>query len=399
MADPKLLDDEELLLQLELALAPIFYPAPRPEGINHVLQAVAAHGVVASAADTARATPKPVAVRARSRLAGVVGLGRAEPSRWRRRWTAVALAALTTTAGSGVAFAAGAVLPEPLRVAARTVGLPVDSPAVTAVRQGESELRRRLDEVERSGATAARVTAVTQAAALLSARLVRLDPGDRARVGAEPGRLLDEAALVARRWQAAQEARAAVTGPPPSPASPASPAPGASAPVVTTSAVLAGSPVSPAPRPFVRAVTPTPAPRLDAPAPARQPGPDRSRERFAPTRSTTPGAWATRSTSTRPKATADPGARERFGGPAAEHIWTCPSSSSTASWAGPSSLSTGGGCATPAASSDPILASALVSHASSARCGAHTESPASGSRSHSRSRSSGHLPRSARATC
>jgi hypothetical protein len=146
----------------------------------------------------------------------VVALHQGRPRRHAGVWTRARLAAAavigTTSLGAGVAFAAGVPLPAPVRSLASGLGLPVDSPAVSATRHAEHRLQEDLHAAQSamsptsaSSASSARpatgphapmAAAVIRDANALSHQLAQLAPSDRSRLGTTPVSLLDQAQIM-----------------------------------------------------------------------------------------------------------------------------------------------------------------------------------------------------------
>jgi len=160
---------------------------------------------------------------------GNVGRQRSRTPFWRiRRPLTAAVAGLVVLGGASAAAAvSGAVMPQPVRVAARAVGLPVDSPQLAGARAALARLRDALADKPRDLAS---IRAQAQEA---RDRLARLSADDRSHVQ-------DEAAFLLAEADDALAPPPAPLGSPP-PASPSNPATGApnSAPG-TPAAALAG---------------------------------------------------------------------------------------------------------------------------------------------------------------
>ena len=117
------------------------------------------------------------------------GRRRARPPFWRvRRPLSAAVAALVVLGGASAAAAvSGAVMPQPVRVAARAVGLPVESPELASARAALARLRGALAaQPQDVGAVRARADDVRD-------RLAQLSANDRSHVEAEAAFLLEEA--------------------------------------------------------------------------------------------------------------------------------------------------------------------------------------------------------------
>ena len=112
---------------------------------------------------------------------------------WTKTRLAVAALLGTTTLGAGVAFAAGAPLPSPLRSLAAGLGLPVDSPAVSAARNADDRLSHQLNAVAHGQGSKAALAADANS---LSKRLAGLSPSERKQLGATPNNLLAQAKQV-----------------------------------------------------------------------------------------------------------------------------------------------------------------------------------------------------------
>ena len=114
---------------------------------------------------------------------------RAKAPIWRlRRPATAALAGLFVLGGASAAAAlSGAVMPEPVRVAARAVGLPVDSPGLSNTRAAIASLRDVLAHQPRD------LNAIRARAQDVRDRLARLSADDRSRVDDEAAFLLAEA--------------------------------------------------------------------------------------------------------------------------------------------------------------------------------------------------------------
>jgi len=140
---------------------------------------------------------------------------------WRvRRPLTAALAGFLVLGGASAAAAAsGAVMPEPVRVAARAVGLPVDSPQLAGTRAALARLRDALSRQPRD------LSAIRSSAQEVRNRLARLSADDRAQVDAEATVLLTGA-------DAALSPPPTPLGAPPAPVTPsnASPAPASPTP-------------------------------------------------------------------------------------------------------------------------------------------------------------------------
>jgi hypothetical protein len=121
-------EDSALLELLGTALAPAPLEPP-PEGIASLHRALAEQRSIAARA--------PVAA---GRTSGRTW--------WRKRWVAAAATGAFVFGGSGVAFAAGAPLPTPVRALAHDIGLPVTSPGLYALHQDESQLSQILHQSE-----------------------------------------------------------------------------------------------------------------------------------------------------------------------------------------------------------------------------------------------------------
>jgi hypothetical protein len=108
---------------------------------------------------------------------------------WRfRRPLAAAVAGFVVLGGASAAAAvSGAVMPQPVRVAARAVGLPVESPHLAGARAAMAHLRAALARQPRD------LDAIRARAQEARDRLERLSADDRAHVEAEAAFLLGEA--------------------------------------------------------------------------------------------------------------------------------------------------------------------------------------------------------------
>jgi len=150
------LTDEELTALLRKALDP-GNPSPPPESVREL------RSLVSSAAPLRRPTP----LRTRVAVATAVFLG-------------------MSGSAVGAAVATGATLPEPLRVIASGIGLPVDSVGLAQAKTDADRLRgdlnrRDLEEVPRD-------------AAALQDTFAGLTKGERQSIGGEVDSLLDRAA-------------------------------------------------------------------------------------------------------------------------------------------------------------------------------------------------------------
>ena len=108
---------------------------------------------------------------------------------WRiPRPLSAALAGFVVLGGASAAAAAsGAVMPEPVRVAVRALGLPVDSPQTADVRSAIARLRDALDARPRN------VSEIRERAQQLREDLARLSAGDRVGIDPQANFLLVEA--------------------------------------------------------------------------------------------------------------------------------------------------------------------------------------------------------------
>lgn len=174
MADVDLARDDALLATLGAVLSPL--PAEPP---------------VASVA-ALRASAQMLARDGRQQ--GVLTRAAAH---WRRIAAGGGIVVGVLAGGTGVAFASGSV-PEPVRAVAYDLGLPVDSPALSAARHDESRLRHALSQVS-PGDRGSAATASADAQAMAQ-QLARLDRGDRSRIGTEPLALITQARSVESRF-------------------------------------------------------------------------------------------------------------------------------------------------------------------------------------------------------
>jgi len=111
--------------------------------------------------------------------------------RWgQRRWAIPVVVSAVVVGGTGTAFAAGTPLPGPLRGAASTIGLPVDSPAVSSVRRATRSLSEDL------AAPTPNPRMIAHDAQVLGTDLGHLGSHDRTRVGTTPSKLLVQARKV-----------------------------------------------------------------------------------------------------------------------------------------------------------------------------------------------------------
>lgn len=150
------LTDEELTALLRQALDP-GNPSPPPESVGELRRLVAG--------SAPRRHPMPL----RSRMA-------------------VAAAAFVGVSGSavGAAVATGATLPEPLRVIASGIGLPVDSVGLAQAKTDAGRLRRDLNRRD--------LAEVSRDAAALQSSFTGLSPGERHGIDDEVDSLLEQAA-------------------------------------------------------------------------------------------------------------------------------------------------------------------------------------------------------------
>lgn len=150
------LTDEEVAALLRQALDP-GDPAPPPESVRELRSLVS------------RAAPlrRPIPLRSR---------------------VAVATAAFLGISGSamGAAVASGATLPEPFRVIASGIGLPVDSVGLAQAKTDADRLRRDLQRRD--------LEDVPRDAAALHDKFAGLSTGERHSIGGEIDSLLDQAA-------------------------------------------------------------------------------------------------------------------------------------------------------------------------------------------------------------
>jgi hypothetical protein len=107
--------------------------------------------------------------------------------RFRRPLTAAMAGFLVLGGASAAAAASGAVMPQPMRVAARAVGLPVESPDLADARAALARLRAAL------AAKPPDLNAIRMRAQDVRDRLARLSADDRSHVEDEAGFLLAEA--------------------------------------------------------------------------------------------------------------------------------------------------------------------------------------------------------------
>lgn len=200
-ASAEQLTDSELLSTLGAALRPPEAPVP-DAGLAALRAALDERGSLVPA-------PLGWPDRLRSAL----------NSRWRKAGAATALVAGLVVGGTGVAFAAGGNVPEPLRAVAYNLGLPVDSPAVSATHQDVSRLRNALKSAspgpaarpssttsssttanlgtsstsQAAGAAGRTDQAAYSAAVKLARQLSHLSPTDQKRLGLTPWKLLADA--------------------------------------------------------------------------------------------------------------------------------------------------------------------------------------------------------------
>jgi len=158
--------DEQLLETLAASLG------PAPDVEPTWAEVAALHRVIDSAAD-----------RQRRPAVGPIW-------RFRRRATAIAAAGAVLVGASAAAAATGGALPRPLRMAARAVGLPVESPNLASARSALARLRGSL------GARPRDLGDVREQAQDVRDRLAHLSADDRAHVEAEATFLLAEADAV-----------------------------------------------------------------------------------------------------------------------------------------------------------------------------------------------------------
>jgi len=144
--------------------------------------------------------------------------GRTRTPLWRvRRPLTAALAGFLVLGGASAAAAAsGAVMPEPVRVAARAVGVPVDSPSLAEAKAAMATLRHALDGKNPNPA------AIRAHAQHLREALAKLSADDRSSVQ-------DEAAFLLAAADAALAPPPAPLGSP-APGSPSAGAPGPESP-------------------------------------------------------------------------------------------------------------------------------------------------------------------------
>jgi hypothetical protein len=136
--------------------------------------------------------------------------------RVRRPLSAVAAGALLLAGAGTAAAVTGAVIPEPVRVAARAVGLPLESPALAEARSALAHLRAALAANPRNPAT---ISAIAQA---VRNEVGSLSADDRSHVQAEATFLLAEAD---RALAPPPALTGAAAGPAPATPAPAPPAP------------------------------------------------------------------------------------------------------------------------------------------------------------------------------
>jgi hypothetical protein len=191
--------DDELLDVLAASLAPAPDAEPSWAEISHL------HRIIDTAADGRRHH------------------GRAPL--WRLRPITAAAAGLVLLGGASAAAAAsGAVMPQPVRVAARAVGLPVDSPQLADARAALGHLRDALADTPRN------VNDIRADAQDVRDRLGRLSADDRLDVEDEAAFLLAEAdAALAPPPSQVGSSPASASPPADPPAAPPAPTPVANA--------------------------------------------------------------------------------------------------------------------------------------------------------------------------
>lgn len=150
------LTDEELTALLREALDP-GNPAPPPESVRELRNLVS------------RAAPprRPMLLRSRAVVAAAAFLG-------------------MSGSAVGAAVASGATLPEPLRVIASGIGLPVDSVGLAQAKTDADRLRADLERRD--------IEEVPRDAAALKDKFAGLSMGERNSIGDEVDSLLDRAA-------------------------------------------------------------------------------------------------------------------------------------------------------------------------------------------------------------
>lgn len=194
MTEPR---DDELLVRLAKALEPADTPVPDAglASLRAALDARDAGGLSRSGAGRFR---------------------RAVSTRWRRAGAAAALAGGLIIGGTGVAFAAGGHVPEPIRSFAYHIGLPVDSPGVSATHHDVKKLRDALKSTSEPVSTttpqttpstttgsmglssADSVRNAVRAANALAGQLSHISASDAKHLGATPWQLLAQMRRIER---------------------------------------------------------------------------------------------------------------------------------------------------------------------------------------------------------
>lgn len=122
-------------------------------------------------------------VVAKRRATGMKG----SPAWLHRRWLVAAAATAAVFGGSGVAFAAGAPVPTPVRAVASDLGLPVTSPGLYALHEDEGQLQQLVEQAHPDPA------ATIDAARALKRQFEGLSTSDLHAAGSEPMNLLARA--------------------------------------------------------------------------------------------------------------------------------------------------------------------------------------------------------------